>query len=62
MRPLNTALLFFVVVGAAAAQSADPLLLYRRLSVHTLVREDIFAGFRNNNRFHCITRANCCPG
>jgi len=49
MRPLNTALLVFVVVGVAAAQSADPLLLDTRLSVHTLLREDIFAGFRTND-------------
>ena len=49
MRPLNTALLLFIVVGVAAAQSADPLLLDTRLSVHTLLREDIFAGFRTNN-------------
>ena len=48
MRPLNTALLVFIVVGVAAAQSADPLLLDTRLTVHTLVREDIFAGWRNN--------------
>ena len=43
MRSLNTALLVFIVVGVAAAQSADPLLLDTRLSVHTLLREDIFA-------------------
>jgi hypothetical protein len=49
MRPFNTALLVFIVVSVAAAQSADPLLLDTRLTVHTLVREDIFAGFRNNN-------------
>jgi hypothetical protein len=49
MRPLNTALLVFIVGGVAAAQSADPLLRDTRLTVHTLVREDIFAGFRNNN-------------
>ena len=49
MRPLNTALLVFIVVGVAAAQSADPLLPDTRLTVHTLVREDIFAGWRNNN-------------
>ena len=48
MRPLNTALFVFIVVGAAAAQSSDPLLLDTRLTVHTLVREDIFAGWRNN--------------
>src|SRR5687768_10712733 len=48
MRSLKTALLVSVVVTAAAAQSPDPL-LETRLSVHTLVREDIFAGFRNGN-------------
>ena len=31
------------------AQSPDALLSDTRLSVHTLVREDIFAGFRNDN-------------
>jgi hypothetical protein len=41
--------LVLVVVTAAAAQSPDPLLSETRLSVHTLVREDIFAGFRNGN-------------
>lgn len=49
MRSLKTALLVSVVVTAAAAQSPDPLLSETRLSVHTLVREDIFAGFRNGN-------------
>ena len=49
MRPLNTALLVFIVAAVAAAQSADPLLLDTRLSVHTLLREDIFAGFRTND-------------
>ena len=32
-----------------AAQSPDPLLSDTRLTVHTLVREDIFAGFRSDN-------------
>ena len=49
MRPLNTALLVFMVVGVVVAQSADPLLQDTRLTVHTLVREDIFSGWRNNN-------------
>src|SRR5512134_2754343 len=49
MRPLRSALLVFVLVGAAAAQAPDPPLSDTRLSVHTLVREDIFAGFRENN-------------
>jgi hypothetical protein len=38
-----------MVGGVAAAQSADPLLQDTRLTVHTLVREDIFASWRNNN-------------
>jgi hypothetical protein len=49
MRPLQSALLAFVVVGAAAAQAPDPPLSDTRLTVHALVREDIFAGFRENN-------------
>jgi len=49
MRPLKSALLVFVVVTATAAQTTDPLLSETRLSVHTLLREDIFAGFRNDN-------------
>ena len=48
MRVLKTALLAFIAVSAAAAQAQDPLLSDTRLSVHTLVREDIFAGFMNN--------------
>ena len=35
--------------ASPAAQSPEPLLADTRLSVHTLVREDIFAGFRNGN-------------
>jgi hypothetical protein len=49
MPPLKSALLVFVAVTAAAAQSADPLLSETRLTVHTLLREDIFAGFRSDN-------------
>lgn len=49
MRLVKTAFLLFVLVAAAGAQSTDPLLSETRLSVHTLLREDIFAGFRNNN-------------
>lgn len=49
MRPLKTALLVFALVTAAAAQTPDMLLSDTRLSVHTLLREDIFAGFRNDN-------------
>jgi hypothetical protein len=49
MRPLQSALLVLVVVSAVAAQSPDPPLSETRLSVNTLLREDIFAGFRNDN-------------
>lgn len=49
MRLLKPALLVLVVVASTAAQAPDTLLSDTRLSVHTLVREDIFAGFRNDN-------------
>jgi hypothetical protein len=49
MRPLETALLVTAVVTAAAAQTPDTLLSETRLTVHTLLREDIFAGFRNDS-------------
>ena len=42
-------LAFLVVISAAAAQSPDPPLSETRLTVHTLLREDIFAGFMSNN-------------
>lgn len=48
MRVLRTALVAFVAVTGVAAQTQDALLTDTRLSVHTLVREDIFAGFMNN--------------
>lgn len=48
MRALKTALLAVVVVTSAAAQTQDALLMDTRLTVHTLVREDVFAGFMNN--------------
>ena len=49
MRVLKTALLVLVVITSAAAQTADTLLSDTRLTVHTLLREDIFAGFLSNN-------------
>jgi hypothetical protein len=49
MRLLKGAALVFAVVAGSAAQSPDAVLSDTRLSVHTLVREDIFAGFRNDN-------------
>lgn len=41
-----------VTVAAAAAQSPEPALSDSRLSVHTLVREDIFAGFLADDLEH----------
>jgi hypothetical protein len=38
-------LLFFMVSVAMAAQSPEPPLSDTRISIHTLLREDIFAGF-----------------
>jgi hypothetical protein len=49
MRAVKTALLALALVTAAAAQTPDLLLSDTRLTVHTLLREDIFAGFRNGN-------------
>ena len=48
MRVLRTALVALVAATGVAAQTQDALLTDTRLSVHTLVREDIFAGFMNN--------------
>jgi hypothetical protein len=45
MRAVKSAVLVVVLVTTAAAQSPDPPLSDSRLTVHTLVREDLFAGF-----------------
>ena len=42
-------LLFVVVIAGAKAQSPEPPLSDARLTVHTLVREDVFAGFMQND-------------
>lgn len=49
MRAINGVLLAVALVSTAAAQSPDPPLADTRLTVHTLLREDIFAGFLDNN-------------
>ena len=49
MRPMKTVVLMFALVTVAAAQSPDPPLSDTRLTVHTLVREDMFAGFLEND-------------
>ena len=48
MRPLASFVLAFSIVGLAA-QSPEPPLADTRLAVHTLVREDLFAGFLAND-------------
>jgi hypothetical protein len=49
MRVLKGALVVFAVVTTAAAQSPEIPISDTRLTVHTLLREDIFAGFLDNN-------------
>ena len=49
MRPSKRALVMFAVLMVIGAQSADPPLSDTRLTVHTLLREDLFAGFLDNN-------------
>ena len=45
MRAVKSILLICAVTGVSAMQSPEPPLSDTRLTVHTLVREDIFAGF-----------------
>jgi hypothetical protein len=49
VRKVHSALLAFAIVTVAAAQSTEPPISDTRLTVHTLVREDIFAGWLDNN-------------
>ena len=49
MRVMSTLVLLLVAIGSAEAQSPEPPLSDMRLAVHTLVREDIFAGFLAND-------------
>jgi hypothetical protein len=49
MRISKSLLLSFVVGTAVAAQAPEPPLSDTRLTVHTLVREDLFAGFLSND-------------
>ena len=49
MRVMSSLVLLLIAAGPALAQSPDPPLSETRLTVHTLVREDIFAGFMNND-------------
>jgi hypothetical protein len=49
MRVLASLVLVFGLIGGVTAQSPDPPLADPRLTVHTLVREDLFAGFMGND-------------
>jgi hypothetical protein len=49
MHRFGKVFLLLACVTAAIAQTPEPPLLDTRLSIHTLVREDIFAGFLSDN-------------
>jgi len=49
MRAFKGVLLACAMVVTATAQSQDPPIGDTRLTVHTLLREDVFAGFLDNN-------------
>ena len=49
MRPFLFGLLTLALVSPVFAESPEPPLDNQRLTVHTLVREDIFAGWRSKN-------------
>src|SRR5687768_5756430 len=49
MRVMSCLVLLLVAIAGAKAQSPEPPLSDTRLAVHTLVREDIFAGFMSND-------------
>jgi hypothetical protein len=49
MRVMSSLVLLLIAIGSAEAQSPEPPLSDTRLAVHTLVREDIFAGFIGND-------------
>ena len=49
MRVLSSLVLLFIAAVGRNAQSPEPPLSDQRLTVHTLVREDLFAGFMAND-------------
>ncbi len=49
MQAIKKTVLVAMLVTVAAAQSMEPPLMDTRLSIHTLVREDIFAGFLSDD-------------
>lgn len=49
MKSIGRIFLLLVLVTAVLAQAPEPPLADTRLTIHTLVREDIFAGFLSDN-------------
>ena len=49
MRVMSSLVLLLIAIGGAKAQSPEPPLSDTRLTVHTLLREDVFAGFMAND-------------
>ena len=49
MRVMSSLVLLFVIAIGVKAQSPEPPLSDTRLTVHTLLREDVFAGFMAND-------------
>ena len=49
MRVLASLVVVFGIIGGVRAQSPEPPLGDTRLTVHTLLREDVFAGFMAND-------------
>lgn len=49
MRVMSSLVMLLIAIGGAKAQSPEPPLSDTRLTVHTLLREDVFAGFISND-------------
>ena len=49
MRVTSILVLLLITIAGAKAQSPEPPLSDTRLTVHTLLREDVFAGFMSND-------------
>ena len=56
MRVMSSLVMLLIAIGGVKAQSPEPPLKDTRLTVHTLLREDVFAGFISNDMVR-FTRA-----